>query len=138
VVTEFDGKEIKDLRDLTRAVAATRAGSDKRLKVRRGNEEIALDVTIGEAPQQLASAAVHRTTDGVELGALGLTLARVDDKTRARYGLGEDARGVSEVVVDQSPDFVDRRLVGAEFRGGFQELGLLLAEADRSGSFGHL
>jgi len=101
VILGFGNEEIEDPRALTRIVAAAEIGIGKPLKVWRGDTAITLDVAIGEAPKQLASAG-GGARDGVELGALGLTLAKLDEKARSRYGLDETTQGVviAEVAAD--------------------------------------
>lgn len=107
VVLAFDGTQVTTPRDLSRAVADADVEAKRTLTVWRDNDQIELDIRIGEMPRQLASdedrptnsAKPHR--DGVELSGLGLTLAQIDSGMRARYGLSKDASGaVVASVVD--------------------------------------
>ncbi len=109
VILGFDDEKIKDPRALTRIVATAEVGADKPLEVWRGDKAITLDVGIGEAPQQVA-AATSGTNDGVELGSLGLTLARLDDKTRSLYGIDETLQGVVIADVDSDSDAAEKGL----------------------------
>jgi len=93
VILSYAGEVIATIRDLTRAVADTRHGAREDLQVWRGEQLVAMDVTIGEAPTEMAAVA-RQAEDGVELAGLGLTLAPLDEKTRDRFGLGEEADGV--------------------------------------------
>ena len=109
VILGFDNEKIKDPRDLTRVVARAEIGADTPLEVWRGDKAITLEVGIGEAPRQLA-AATGAAKDGVELGALGLTLAQLDDKARSRYGLDETLQGVVIAEVDSDSDAAEKGL----------------------------
>lgn len=48
VITEFDGKQVKNSRDLPRIVGATAPGKASQFKVWRGNKEITLNAKLGE------------------------------------------------------------------------------------------
>jgi serine protease Do len=109
VILGFDEEKIADPRALTRIVATAEIGGDMPLKVWRGDKAITLSVAIGEMPRQLASAS-DGAEDGVELGALGLTLAKLDDKARSRYGLDETTLGVMIADVDADSDAAEKGL----------------------------
>ena len=99
VVLAFEGTQVTTPRDLSRTVADAEVESKRTLTVWRDNDQIELNISIGEMPRQLASdedrptnsAKPHR--DGVELSGLGLTLAPIDSGMRSRYGLSKDASG---------------------------------------------
>lgn len=109
VVLGFDDEEIDAPRALSRIVATTEVGADTPIKIWRGDKAITLEVNIGEAPRQVA-AATHGANDGVEFGALGLTLAKLDDRTRSRYGLGDNLQGVVIADVDSESDAAEKGL----------------------------
>ena len=98
VVLDFDGVKLTTPRDLSRAVADSDIESKKTLTVWRDNREIELNIRIGEAPRQVASAedrpenSAKPHEGGVELSSLGLTLAPIDGAMRARYGLAKDCK----------------------------------------------
>jgi serine protease Do len=116
VVLGFNGTPVTTPRELSRAVADSDIHSKKTLTVWRDNREVNLDVRVGEMLRQVASseeriersAKPHR--GGVELSALGLTLAPIDSGTRARYGLPKDARGVLVASVDERADAAEKGL----------------------------
>ncbi len=93
VIQSFAGEEIATIRDLTRAVADTKRGAREDIRVWRGEQAVSLDVTIGEAPAELAAVA-RQAEDGKELASLGLALAALDEKTRDRFGIDQEASGV--------------------------------------------
>jgi serine protease Do len=115
VILSFAGEKIEHLRDLTRAAADAEVGSNARLDVWRGEKAMTLDVRMGEAPQQLASAtgddnSGNSGNDGIELNSLGLVLANLDDQTRARYGLDDTMKGVVIAGVASNSDAADKGL----------------------------
>jgi serine protease Do len=110
VILGFDNETIKDPHALSRVVAATKVGADIPLKVWRGNKAMTLDVGIGEASEQVAAATTGNAKDGVQLGALGLTLAKLDDKARSRYGLDETVQGVVIADVDSNSNAAEKGL----------------------------
>jgi serine protease Do len=116
VVLGFNGTPVTTPRDLSRAVADSAIHSKATLAVWRDNREVNLDVRVGEMPRQVASAGEppakpakpHR--GGVELSALGLTLAPIDNGTRARYGLPKGASGAVVASVDERADAAEKGL----------------------------
>ena len=93
VITRFDKTDIGDLRDLTRAVADTSAGSTVDMKVVRDGKPTTIAVTVAEAPddQQVADAGPAATGHS---DALGLDLAGLTDDARHKLGLDSDVNGV--------------------------------------------
>src|SRR6266436_4669587 len=71
VITEFDGKEVKDSGDLPIIVARTTVDKKVRMKVLRDKKEIVLSVAVGELKDEEVVAAVP------EKGELGLTVQRL-------------------------------------------------------------
>lgn len=117
VITAFDGKPIATPRELSRAVADAEIGEKGKLQVWRDSREIEVGVHIGEMPKQVASnAPAHNqpaekaTKGGVELGALGLTLAPLDDGNRARWGLSEKITGALVASVGAQGDAAEKGL----------------------------
>ena len=115
VVLRYEGKPVATPRDLSRAVADTRVGSKSKLTVWRGDREVALDVKVAEMPQKTAALEDKRPqpeskAGGVELSALGLTLAPIDKATRARFGLGENAKGALVASVDGNGEAAEKGL----------------------------
>jgi serine protease Do len=94
VITQFNDADIATLRDLTRAVADTSAGSKADVALWRDGKQVHETVTIGEAQQEEKVAALSQKGGP----ALGLTVAPLTPDTRSRMRLPADARGV--VVTD--------------------------------------
>jgi serine protease Do len=108
VVKTFDGRPVREMRDLPRMVADTavdkevdivivRKGVEQTVKVKIGRledgEEVAADGTATEQPDQgpVASASV-----------LGMTVAELNDETRSQFEIAKEVSGV--VVTEVAPD----------------------------------
>ena len=109
VILGFGDEQIIDLRDLTRAVADAEIATKTKLTVWRGDEQVTLNVKVGEAQQKLASK-TQKAKDEVELSDLGLTLAVLNDKARARFGFDDEVDGVVVASVDTEKDAAEKGL----------------------------
>jgi serine protease Do len=119
VIIRFDGKEVRTMRDLPRLVAETSVGKEVEIVVIRKGEEHTVAVTLGrlEDGQQLAEGG--ETTDAPENGApvatatvLGMTIAELDEATRAEFEISEDISGVLVTEVEEG-SLAAERGVGA-------------------------
>ncbi len=52
VVIKLDGKEVKDVQDFVSSVRAHKPGDKITLTVKRGDKEMEIKITAGEAPEQ--------------------------------------------------------------------------------------
>ncbi|MGH7873113.1 MAG: PDZ domain-containing protein, partial [Candidatus Binatia bacterium] len=93
VITEFDGKEVKDSGDLPIIVARTQVDKKVRMKVLRDKKELILNVAVGELKDEEIVAAVP------EKGELGLTVQRLTPQMAEGLGL-EKAEGVVVTAVE--------------------------------------
>jgi len=109
VILSYAGEEIDTIRDLTRAVAATRRGAQEKIQIWRGEQLASMDVAIGEAPTEMAAVA-RQAEDGIELASVGITLASLDEETRARFGLDEQANGALITRVALGSDAAEKGL----------------------------
>jgi serine protease Do len=109
VIVRFDGKEVDEMRDLPRLVAAVPAGKEIKIGIWRNGSEQTVDVEIAklEEDQQVAAAnptqqpgADESPTQNSEL--LGLTLAAITPDLKEQYGLSDSVQGVLVVDVDQN------------------------------------
>lgn len=105
VITEFDGKPIGQMRRLPRLVADTEVGKTVPIKVWRDGRELTMKVEVGaldETEEKTAAATpgAQAPAGGESIAALGLGVAAVDQRTRERFELDEDARGVVITSVD--------------------------------------
>lgn len=109
VILQYDGKPIGSLRDLTRAVADTKAGNAATLKLWRQGKAVERPVEIARMPgQEQTLAASDQAMPEAEPGAprLGLGLASLTDDARQSLNLASDVRGVvvTEVVPGSPAD----------------------------------
>src|SRR5512147_789540 len=113
VILEFDGKPISQMRRLPRLVADTEVGRTVPIRVWREGRELSLKVEVGELKESEEKAALSTPGPdmpggGQKIEALGLSAAAIDDRTRDRYRLEEDARGVVVTSVDAKGPAADQ------------------------------
>ncbi|MCI0431179.1 MAG: DegQ family serine endoprotease [Rhodospirillales bacterium] len=98
VILSFDGREVKEMRDLPRIVAETPAKTSVELGLWRNGREVKQSVTIAQQPkraQELALGEAPGTADETASSeTLGATLATLTDDLRRRYRIGEEVAGV--------------------------------------------
>ncbi|WP_149140540.1 DegQ family serine endoprotease [Gemmobacter caeruleus] len=104
VITLFDGKPIKDVRDLTRRVADAPVGEAVKVEVLREGKTETLTVTLGrreEAEATEAAAAKPGTPQApAKAELLGLTVEPVSAELREKLGLQGDEGGLVVTKVD--------------------------------------
>jgi len=95
VILDFAGTKIEDLRDLTRAVADMKPGSEAEIKVWRDSVETKLTVEIAQMPSEQQMAAVDPEEEAEEdtTPKLGLALALLDDEARLAMDLPDNLGG---------------------------------------------
>src|SRR5882757_7363775 len=117
VVVKFDGKDVKDPKDLSRVVADTAVGKEVEVVViRKGAEEIK-KVTLGrlEDNEKVQQAAAKSKDDPpaeklVTQKVLGLDLAALSKDLRGKYKIKDSVKGVVITGVDNSSDAAEKRL----------------------------
>lgn len=106
VILEFDGKEIPEMRQLPRIVAETAVGETVDIVFWRNNQKKTTRVTVGEleaGEAQLAALTPGPSVDSdseQKIEALGFTLSVMTDTLRQHFNLGEDAKGLVVVGVE--------------------------------------
>jgi serine protease Do len=116
VVVKFDGKEIREMKDLPRAVADTAVGKAVDVVIIRKGKEETLQVTLGrlQDDEKATPAAAKTTAPEVDKPptqkALGLDLAALSKDLRAKYKIKESVKGVVITNVDASSDAAEKRL----------------------------
>ena len=114
VIVKFDGKDIKEMRDLPRVVADTPVGKQTPVVViRKGREETKI-VTLGrlEDGEKLAAAGSQDAAPdkSVVKKALGIELANMSDDLRKRYKIKDTVNGIVITGIDSSSPAADKRL----------------------------
>ncbi|NNC01142.1 PDZ domain-containing protein, partial [Corallococcus exiguus] len=99
VIVRFDGKEVKDSRDLPRVVSSTPVGKTVDVVIVRKGKEETKRVTLGrledgEKQQQANAQQPSTDTPTATRQALGLSLSSITDETRRRFNLKDDLKGV--------------------------------------------
>jgi len=114
VIVKFDGKDIKEMRDLPKIVGDTPIGKDVPVVViRKGKEEVKT-VRLGrleDTPQQ-ASVKTEAPAEekSVVQKALGLNLAGITDELRKKYKIKDAVKGVVITAVDANSAASEKRL----------------------------
>ena len=100
VIIEFDGKKIKDTRELVRIVGDSSVGKKVLVKVLRDGKEVSLSVKLGRLEDNIASSQpVRKSSKKVEFA--GMTLSNVDREAAEEFGIDENIKGVVIVNVKQ-------------------------------------
>ncbi|MDC3107655.1 DegQ family serine endoprotease [Paracoccaceae bacterium] len=103
VIIEFDGKKIKDTRELVRIVGDSQVGKKVLVKVLRDGKEVSLSVKLGRLEDNVASSQpVRQKSKKVQFA--GMTLSNVDKKIAEDFGIDASIKGV--VIVDVKPGSV--------------------------------
>jgi serine protease Do len=119
VITTFDGKDIKEPKDLSRVVADTAVGKEVDVVIIRKGAEQTVKVTLarldeGEKPVQVSNKTQEPVEKPVTQKALGLDLATLSKDLRGRYKIKDSVKGVVITNVDGASDAAGKRLVAGE------------------------
>ena len=103
VITLFDGKPVKDVRDLTRRVADAPVGEAVKVEVLRDGKTEVLDITLGrreEAEADEAPSAKPGDKAPAKAELMGLTVEPLTRESGEKLGLPADATGLLVTKVD--------------------------------------
>jgi serine protease Do len=119
VVVKFDGKDIKEPKDLSRVVADTAVGKDVEVVIIRKGAEETKKVTLGrlEDTDKAVQASAKKDEPAekpVTQKALGLDLATLSKDLRSRYKIKDNVKGVIITNVDSGSDAAEKRLSPGE------------------------
>jgi serine protease Do len=120
VVVKFDGKDIKEPKDLSRVVADTAVGKEVDVVIIRKGAEESRKVTLGrledgdKAVQAAAKTKDEPAEKPVTQKALGLDLATLSKDLRTRYKIKDSVKGVIITNVDGTSDAAEKRLSAGE------------------------
>lgn len=121
VIVKFDGKPIKESRDLPKLVAATPVGREVELVIMRGGKEQTRSIKVGRLEDGEKVASRDTGKDKSESAGpatqtvLGLELSRITDDLRARYQIKDTVKtGVVITGVDPRSDAAEKRLQAGE------------------------
>jgi serine protease Do len=119
VVVTFDGKEIKEPKDLSRVVADTPVGKAVDVVIIRKGVEQTVKVTLGrledtDKPVPVANKTQEPADKPVTQKVLGLDLATLSKDLRGKYKIKDSVKGVVITNVDGSSDAAEKRLSPGE------------------------
>ena len=114
VIVKFDGKDIKEMRDLPKIVGDTPVGKDVPVIVVRKGKEETKTVRLGrleDTPQQ-ASVKTDQPAEekSVVQKALGLNLAGMSEDLRKKFKIKDSVKGVVITAVDANSAAAEKRL----------------------------
>jgi serine protease Do len=109
VILRFNGREVREMRNLPRIVADTTVGERVPVVVWRDGKEQTVTITVAELPSEQQQAAAtpgpqQQRSQQMELSGLGLTVAPITPEARERFSLRAESRGV--VVTEVAPGSV--------------------------------
>jgi serine protease Do len=120
VITKFDGRDVKESRDLPRIVASTPVGKTVDVTVMRKGKELQRQVTLGRLEDgeraQQAGLTQPPTNEAPSAArrALGLELSGVSEELRRRFNIKETVKGVVVTRVDPNSAAADKRIQPGE------------------------
>ena len=115
VVVKFDGKDIKEMRDLPKVVADTPVGKDVEVVIIRKGKEETKTVKLGRLDDGEKQAALTPKKDTPEdksavKKALGLDLTNLTVELRKKYKIKDQVKGVLITGVDAGSPASEKRL----------------------------
>jgi serine protease Do len=122
VVLKFDGKDVKDSRDLQRIVAETPVDRDVEVVVVRKGKEERRTIKVGrledgekqQASLQPKKDAAPPEEKSVVQKSLGLQLSNMTDTLRQRYKIKDTVKGVVITGVDANSSAAEKRLAAGD------------------------
>jgi serine protease Do len=116
VIVKFDGRDIKEMRDLPKIVAETPVGKDVTVTIIRKGKEETKTVKLGRLEDDKKQASLTPKKDEAEektvvKKALGLNLANLTEALRKKHKIKENVKGVLITGVDDNSPAAEKRLV---------------------------
>ncbi len=117
VIVRFDGRDVKDSRDLPRIVASSPVGKAVDVTIIRKGQEITRQVTLGRLEDTEKQASLQQPSTEPPTAtrqALGLNMSGMTDELRRRFSLKDDLKGVVITRVDPNSAASDKRIQAGE------------------------
>ncbi len=116
VIVTFDGKDVKESRELPKLVAATLVGKEVTVGIVRDGKDLQIQVTLGrlDDPAKLASLDKPPPAEAPKVvpTALGMSFTLLSDEARKKYGVKDSVQGVLVTAVDPNS------IVGERIKSG--------------------
>ena len=116
VITKFDGKEVKNSRDLPKLVAQAPVGKDVEVVVMRNGKDVPASVKLGRLEEGEKQASLSQGSDAKPeaspvQAALGMKFAALSDETRQRYSIKDSVKnGVVVTDIESGSNAAEKRL----------------------------
>ncbi len=115
VILKFDGKDIKETRDLTRMVADTPVDKEVEVVIIRKGKEEKKTVKVGrleDSDKKLASITANAPEEKPTAikKALGLDLADINDDLRKKYNIKDNVKGAVVTAVEQNSSAAEKQM----------------------------
>src|SRR5580700_11162320 len=115
VIVKFDGKEVKESRDLPRLVASMAVGKQVEVVVIRGGKEVTKTVTLGrleDGEKKVALATENDDTPRMDAvtKALGMEFSALSDEARKTFKIKDSVKGVIVTSVEPGSAASERGL----------------------------
>ena len=112
VIVRFNGRDVKEVRDLTRSVADTMADTEVDVVVIRKGKEEKLRVKVARMPDddKPEAKAASDAQKAPPKKALGIEMSAMSDELRKRYRIKSEISGVVVTDVDRSSPAADKGL----------------------------
>ncbi|MBL8590218.1 MAG: DegQ family serine endoprotease [Methylobacteriaceae bacterium] len=115
VILKFNGRDIKESRDLPKIVATTPVGQEVPVVLMRKGTELTKTVKLGRLEDGEKLASVDRKSDAGKIEspvkkALGLELSALNDDARRKYSIKSSVKGVVVTQVDPASSAGEKRI----------------------------
>ncbi len=117
VILEFDGKSIKQMRDLPRIVAETSVGKAVQVVVLRKGKRETVPVTLGRLEDGEKQIAASKNGGGDKkdkaelVTALGITFGALDEAARKKFSIAADVKGAVITKVEEGSSAAEKGIV---------------------------
>jgi serine protease Do len=148
VITKFDGKDVKEMRQLPRMVAETKKGKGVPVEIWRNGKSQTVQLTVGELKEEAEAAeAKDKNAENAAKGnaptkeILGMSLSTLTGDLREHYSIADTVKGVVVTKITPASEAMKRGLhvgdaitqVGNATIASIQELDAALAQTRKAG-----
>jgi len=113
VIVKFDGKDVKESRDLPRMVAGLAVGREAQVVVLRSGQEITKTVTLGrleDGEKAMAKADDAGDAAPAATSALGMQLSAIDEAARKSFKIKDGVKGVINASIEPNSPAAEKGL----------------------------